>query len=200
MNDRKQLIIGFIVVIFLWGFIPNTYSQVYGKLNHLRPTGVAGYVYKTTLGLEAGSIDDFETFSRSRFFVNLGFFRPRLDGFNMVTYYSEGNDFTVIPRIDRHPFNLRFYGGYGIDFMFFETEYFIPYIGFDVGGGMELKATQTGSSEEIGGYILLGGRARIGIEKEFNNLSLMLEWNSGISINDEKGIFLMNEIGLGIKF
>lgn len=199
MTFYNHIKTGLISTLFFCFSVPFGQSQVYGKLNYLRPTGKAGYIYKTTLGIEAGDIGDFDGFSRSRFFVNLGFFRPRIDGYKMVTYYSEGDDFTVMPRVDMFPFNFRALVGYGIDFMPFETDYFMPYIGFDAIGGMEFKATYIGASEETGGFVLLGGRARIGIEKELNNSSILLEWNSGISISDDRSVFLINEIGLGIK-
>lgn len=201
MTAHNQLTNRFLIALLLLAFTPNSQSQIYGKLNHMRPTGVAGYVYQTTIGIEAGQIDDFDGGRfRSRFFVNSGLLRPRLNEFNNVTYYSEGNDFSVLPRVDKFPFNLRLLGGAGFDIMLFETDFILPYFGFDAIGGMEIKKTETGSSSEVGGYVLIGGRMRIGVEKEFDKLSLLLEWSSGITINDERGIFLMNEIGLGIKF
>jgi len=174
-------------------------AQFYGKLNYMRPTGRAGYIYNTTIGLEGGKINSFEGERfRTRAYVGGVFLRPRQEGFDFVTYYSEGNYSAILPREDYYPFSLRVTGGAGLDVSPFTIDGISPYVGVDGILGMEFTYMVFGNSEEFAGLLLLGGKARVGIEKEFDRIGLVLEWNTALTINSDRIPFVMNELGVAI--
>lgn len=177
----------------------NGSAQYYGKLNYMRPTGNAGYIYKTTIGLEGGKLNGFEGGkTRTRTYVGGVFLRPRQESFDFVTYYSEGNDLTILPRVDQYPFSLRITGGAGLDMALFSTNGISPYLGVDGVLGMEFTKMTFGGSSEFAGLVLAGVKARAGIEKEFDRMTLLLEWNTVLTFNMDKIPFVINELGVAI--
>jgi hypothetical protein len=187
------------------------YSQYYAKLNHLRPLGYEGYIFKTALAGECGYITEPQAVDiiRLRFNVGLSYFTPRQDEFLHYTMIDHVTDYGWTDKIDyqfrRYEYVGRLHFGAGIDLIKFNNILFNPYIGTGLELGLEIYEIEYQSSYSKSsmsdGSPYIGGNIKIGVDYSINEqFGLMFEYTPSLFLVKEYSFIAMNQFGLIVRF
>jgi hypothetical protein len=195
-------------LLFLFG------GKVFGQLEirpfHFRPAGEFGFVMKPTSFVEVGWRDRFDNdeYERFRFGISATYFqmKPRLEVFPTVVIRQDGNGTTVLPGAQVfEKFNLGLLS-LGSDFAFIHQEKLHAYLGADLTIGaiaVDYTSNTPGYQDESysGGGYLGGGRLRLGLEYDLNDLLSVFTnvQKTGFLLSEPAGLYGATDYGIGLR-
>lgn len=195
----------FLALTLLVLFLSNTgYSQIYGKVEQIKPTGLFGFVAQKTIGIEVGYLQEFDSQFRGRIYLNLASYKARMDTFPGKGYSNLDGDYKFYPGTEVYSKLINGIFGVGYDFSpdFFDDFLIKPYIGLDLNIGVHIQESHTHipgivSSGRSGDGAIFGVKGRFGMQYSFGNSGLFIDLTRTYTVIVPYAFINFNAYGIG---